>query len=150
MKKYFIYLILLTITATRSSAAESAKGILTLVKDYNFDAYIEKGISGEESAMMAKNTAVIPTEITNSINKLNVYPNPANNIINISYCINELTQNTTICLLDITGKQVFSQLINEKNGTIQLDALSLNSGFYFVRLSNGKTINTTSKIIITH
>ncbi|MFZ4798599.1 MAG: T9SS type A sorting domain-containing protein [Bacteroidia bacterium] len=139
-----------TIAATRSSAAESAKGIFTLVKDYSFDAYIEKGINGEESALMAKNTSVASNVIAKQTNQLNVYPNPANNLINIGYIIEELTENTTITLLDITGKQVVYQLINKKNGTIQLDALSLNSGFYFVRLSNGKTINTTSKIIITH
>jgi hypothetical protein len=145
------YHILETIAASNTAAAESAKGILILVKERNFDIYIERDTNNIELGKMAKATNM---ENINKVEQnnvvLNVYPNPSNSIVNISYTINELTENTTISLLDITGKQLFIQSINDKNGVILIDTFKLNSGFYFVHLSNGKTLNTTSKIIITH
>lgn len=60
MKKHLVYLILLTIAATRSSAAESAKGILTLVKGNYYDVYIERAASTEELGKTGKNTAIAP------------------------------------------------------------------------------------------
>lgn len=150
MKKYFIYLILLTIAASNSSAAESAKGILTLVKGISFDINIERKVDNNGLGKMAK-TNITNTKINDQTNNsLNVYPNPSNGIINIIYTVDELTENTTISLLDILGKQLFIQKVIEKNGTLQFDATKFNSGFYFVHLSNGKTINNNSKIIITH
>lgn len=136
-----------SIANTQTSAAESAKGILILVRGNNYDIKIERNTN----TSLGKTAKTNIENIENTKNTfLNVYPNPSNSIVNISYTINELTENTTICLLDITGKQLFTQTINEKNGVIQLDALKLNSGFYFVRLSNGKTLNIVTKIVITH
>ncbi|MFZ4800073.1 MAG: T9SS type A sorting domain-containing protein [Bacteroidia bacterium] len=149
MKKYFIYLILLTIAASNSSAAESAKGILTLVKGYYYDVYIERAASTGGLGKTGKITATAPENAKqNTNNTLTVYPNPANNNIFIKLNNITTTQENTISLTDVTGKIVIIKKTNN-NGVIEIDTQNLSNGVYFVQLTN-TALNIVSKIVITH
>jgi hypothetical protein len=149
MKKHLVYLILLTIAATRSSAAESAKGILTLVKGNYYDIYIERAASTEELGKTGKNTAIAPENAKQNTNDaLTVYPNPAQNSIFIKCNLNNITENTIISLLDITGKVILTKKVNLTNEVLEIETQTLRDGFYFVQLNN--TTLETKKIIITH
>lgn len=83
---------------------------------------------------------------TNNINKYQVYPNPANDIITI---LSETPQNAIIELYTANGQKLKSRALSSKENQVQLSVSNLKSGLYFVRItSNLKTI--TKKISINH
>ncbi|MBN2681332.1 MAG: T9SS type A sorting domain-containing protein [Bacteroidales bacterium] len=82
------------------------------------------------------------TEIQNNTdfsNSINIFPNPASIIVTIQS--DKLLGN--IEFFDITGKTVFSKIINDK--TTEIPVHDLCSGIYFV-----KTNNVVSKLVISH
>ena len=62
---------------------------------------------------------------------INIYPNPASNIIHID---NNFELNTSISLSDITGKEIMT-IANPKN-QFDLDVSNLPGGIYFVKVWN--------------
>jgi len=66
-----------------------------------------------------------------------VYPNPANDVINISLTLTQ-SENTTINILDLTGKVIKTIYVGELDGTknlsVSLDGMA--SGIYFIELVN--------------
>ena len=71
-------------------------------------------------------------------NVVEVYPNPANDILNIAL---ENNNNTKINIIDITGKTVLTQELKAQNNIISVQ--NLESGLYFVEIS---TQNKTDRI----
>lgn len=78
---------------------------------------------------------------------LNVYPNPAKDIVNITF--NAKRNNTQIAIYDLTGKQVVSEQINVGEGLNQhqISVSNLNKGIYFLKLVSGNH-SSTEKLII--
>lgn len=75
-----------------------------------------------------------------STSNVKIYPNPANDFINIESNVNEITE---VALYDILGKKVLSQ---NKLTNNRLDISNLTRGVYFIKInSNGNSI--TKKII---
>ncbi len=74
-------------------------------------------------------------------NTVKIYPNPANDILNIesSILIKELN------ISDITGKKVFS--ISDIDNTISIDVNRLNTGMYFINLTDVNGNVSVSKFI---
>ena len=71
-----------------------------------------------------------------------VYPNPANNILNISISEN----NTSISIFDIVGKNVVTMKL--ENGKNILNIESLNSGVYFYSIKKNGQLIETKKLIV--
>ena len=72
-----------------------------------------------------------------------VYPNPSDGLVNIF--IKDLNQDTSLNVFDLTGKKVFSTMIQNEESTLNLR--SLNSGIYIVQLTSvNKSIH--KKLII--
>ena len=69
------------------------------------------------------------TGINNKKSNIKIYPNPANNIINIEGLTKN--ENNTIQIFDVQGKLVITKTINEK-GTIGLS--ELNKGVYVIKI----------------
>lgn len=137
------------IAASNSSAAESAKGILTLVKGNYYDVYIERAANTGGIGKAGKITATAPENAKqNTNNALTVYPNPAQNSIFVKCNLNSITENTTVSLLDITGKIILTKKVNLTNEVLEIETQTLKDGFYFVQLNN--ITLETKKIIITH
>jgi len=90
-----------------------------------------------------------PTSINENIEKnnlLNVFPNPANEFINIFVENFDLT-NATIELIDYSGKIIFQE--NITSNIIKLNTENFSTGIYVIRLtSTNKTL--LSKISILH
>lgn len=63
-----------------------------------------------------------------------IYPNPANDFIEIQLSKNDLTS-YNISILDITGKEILTQSLQQN----KIDVTTLNSGMYFVKLMNAKS-----------
>ena len=73
---------------------------------------------------------------------LTVFPNPANEVINISLNKEVLA---TLTLLDISGKVVRTQTLNGISTSI--NTASLNSGVYFVTINDGTSVSTQKVVI---
>jgi hypothetical protein len=79
-------------------------------------------------------------EINKDVESLDVFPNPSSSISNVKFNLSQ-NINTSIQVLDITGKVVFSEnfgILSEGNQLIQINVSNLNSGLYFVRLQLGE------------
>ena len=73
---------------------------------------------------------------------LRVFPNPANEVINIS--LNKEVS-ATLTLLDVSGKVVRTQTLNGISTSI--NTASLNSGVYFVTINDGTSVSTQKVVI---
>ncbi len=69
------------------------------------------------------------------ISELTLFPNPANDYLNVDYVTTDLAQ-TQLSVIDINGKVVHQQVLNENTGLqrVQIDLSRLSAGFYFVQL----------------
>jgi hypothetical protein len=79
-------------------------------------------------------------QISNS-ESISVYPNPASNILQVSYSSNI----TSIEIIDIMGECVHRQIASSSN--CQIEVTDLSNGVYFLQL-NSNLGNATKKIII--
>jgi PKD repeat protein len=69
-------------------------------------------------------------------NGINIFPNPAQDIINISGVFdNANIEDKNIKVIDVLGKIVISSVINKTN--FNMDVSQLNKGVYFIQLNNG-------------
>ena len=75
----------------------------------------------------------------NEMSNINVYPNPATNVINVSAQGFEQYQ-----LVNMLGQTVISN--NLVNGNAQINVSELSNGVYFVRLINGSEVETVKVI----
>ena len=84
----------------------------------------------------------------NSINNLNIYPNPSRNIFNISFKSN-IIQNFRIRILNLLGKEVYLEnklkFIGEYTRQINLE--NFDKGIYFLEIKNNTGI-TNKKLIL--
>ena len=88
-----------------------------------------------------------PLSIQNiETNKFIMYPNPANNVVNIKFN-NALRGKLTISVYSIQGKRVFNTEAYSVNNKIEFNVSTLSNGMYFVKLKNGQK-ETVQKLII--
>ena len=80
-------------------------------------------------------------EVENNLG-ITVFPNPANEVINIS--LNKEVS-ATLSLLDVSGKVVKTQVLNGLSTSIS--TASLNSGVYFVTINDGTSVSTQKVVI---
>ena len=90
--------------------------------------------------------------IENGLDKIsvnNVYPNPANTILNLDFTT-PLQGEITIKVLAYTGQLVKNEIQNVAAGTsvLKTDLSSLERGIYFVVVSFDKTSYTYTKKIV--
>ena len=73
---------------------------------------------------------------------ISLYPNPANNVLNIALQGSEVNEAVVI---DIYGKTVARTTVSEGNNTLNISALP--AGMYFVQLRAAGSVKSTQKII---
>jgi hypothetical protein len=94
------------------------------------------------------NTAV-PENNKNAINSISVYPNPCNDLVNVSFILKETTV-MDVEMTDITGKMVKVLLHSQQQAgphTHFFDLKGIASGIYFLKISSEK--NVLSQKLIT-
>lgn len=90
----------------------------------------------------------IPESILAAEISFNIYPNPANDKINIDLSL--FNGKTLIELFDVVGKKVFSEEMDVKgNQSIIFESESLKQGIYMIRISDSISVKT-QKIVIQH
>lgn len=88
-----------------------------------------------------------PTSISENNNTfLNVYPNPANNMLNIEFDSQFEKENATISISNMLGKEVIA-INNITSNKTSIDVSSLVNGIYFVN-TNVEGNVSTEKIVI--
>lgn len=79
-------------------------------------------------------------EITQQVSNLNIFPNPASDVLNLSFDLPAVKQ-LNFLVTDILGKEVYNSgktACTQGTNEFSLDLKQLKSGFYFVKLSDGK------------
>ncbi len=80
-----------------------------------------------------------------SSNKMSIYPNPVNNVLNLTVPGNYQSEQVLVTIVDMNGRLVFSE--TKANGlNLQIDVSDLERGLYFISLSNS-TMRQTQKLI---
>jgi hypothetical protein len=74
-----------------------------------------------------------------------VYPNPTTGKITIDY---NLQSNGQLHITDITGKLIYTQMLNAAEKTIDINMESLMNGVYLYTLTNEKGLVKTGRIVI--
>ncbi len=85
--------------------------------------------------------------ISTEVDLMNLFPNPANNILNIEF--RSIQENTSVQIIDMIGQVVFdmSEIDNNK---ISLDISTLSNGIYFVQAIGNNERLATKKLVIQH
>ena len=103
-----------------------------------------------DSILAMLSTATGINDLPSAVTSFNVFPNPANDLININLNLKE-SSSVLIDVADITGKQIAVILDEKQSGLIkkQFTTSQLQNGNYLVRLNvNGKSV--TQKLTIAH
>lgn len=75
-----------------------------------------------------------------------VYPNPTSGEIKIRYKLPNNQPVYSIIITDLQGKSIDSFQLNTREGTCQYNAEKLSSGQYFISVSNGRSILSSTKV----
>lgn len=84
------------------------------------------------------------SEVENPIYDLSIYPNPANNVITILNNGNSFANNTQLFLIDVLGRKLIEQQLNNKQTLIDLQQLT--AGTYFIVIDENGFDSFTHKI----
>lgn len=125
--------------------APSRKMVVVRVGDSAYGTQLAFSDFDNELWVLLDNMTCQSTGISNTgaDGGVNVYPNPANNRINISWP----NGNCEATLYDCTGRKVLSRSITDIY--TQLDCGSLAPGLYYLNLNNGQT-TITKRVVIQH
>src|SRR5690606_30998657 len=94
--------------------------------------YVVDGASYTASVMKFDPTAGLETSV---FNEVEMYPNPANGVV----YIDNLPNDTTVTITDMTGKLIYS--IKQVGYTLSIDTAKFAKGLYQVQITNsGKSI----------
>ena len=88
-------------------------------------------------------TIKLPVRFSNAL----VYPNPTIGELNIKL-YQPLFTNSTLQVLDVTGRMVKQQSVSANNVNIQLDVNDLSAGRYFIKITNNKQVINQSFVVI--
>lgn len=75
-----------------------------------------------------------------------LYPNPAQNNVNVQFECQ--TDTASIAIYDLTGKQLSTQAVNSKKGTVNIYLSTFAAGIYVVVLKENGYISLQKKLII--
>lgn len=89
--------------------------------------------------------AVLSNETFKNNDKVSIYPNPVKDVLNIN--VKDFSGEVTVEIIDINGRAVYSQKINNVNGLNQINLATFSSGVYVVKLQ-GESLNYSEKIIL--
>ena len=79
---------------------------------------------------------------------MSVYPNPANDLSNVSFELNN-EADVNITVTDLSGKVVYTNALGTVNGAqnVAINTTALNNGVYFVNLSVNGTVSSEKLVV---
>jgi Ca-activated chloride channel homolog len=83
----------------------------------------------------------------NSITLENVFPNPFENELTISYSLPINTINPTLMIHNINGQKIKTISIDKTTNEMKIDTIDLNRGVYIIKIEDGNNNSTSFKIV---
>ena len=82
---------------------------------------------------------VVAVKIDAVYEDLTLYPNPVTKLINLSFKANVSAGNTTVSIVDVSGRKVLTNsfIVNKGNNVFELGVDGLTQGMYFLTINNG-------------
>ncbi|MEI6595449.1 MAG: T9SS type A sorting domain-containing protein [Bacteroidota bacterium] len=109
----------------------------------NYDVRVNNSIDGLLTLPAAFRIATGIDETQNNFSSIHIYPNPANDLINISF--EQQSSAVTISIFDMTGR--LSKSVNTNKNNTLMNVSDLENGIYFIAIS-GKDFTASRKLII--
>ena len=109
----------------------------------NYDVRVNNSIDGLLTLPAAFRIATGIDETQNNFSSIHIYPNPAKELINISF--EQQSSAVTISIFDMTGR--LSKYVNTNKKSTLMDVSDLENGIYFIAIS-GKDFTASRKLII--
>ncbi len=94
-----------------------------------------------------KNSNILAVKLSKNLSNALIYPNPTIGELNIKL-YEPLFTNSTLQVLDVTGRMVKEQNVSANNINIQLDVQKLSAGRYFIKITNSKQVINQSFVVI--
>ena len=104
-----------------------------------------RALSIREINQVYQSNSTASIKSINNTKQLNIYPNPASNVLNIGF--EKLSQKSEIKISNVIVAEVRKEVIENNEESIQMDISNLANGIYFVTLSSGEE-SFTKKIVI--
>jgi hypothetical protein len=86
---------------------------------------------------------------TQNPNRLNVFPNPASNQVNVDYTFSNCNNNTII-VKNLIGATVYTSEAVSSTGKISISTSDFTDGIYFVTFLSNNFPQSTKKLIVKH
>ena len=112
-------------------------------KDYNDSCYTDKlnARFGYDEKEEEKSVSVAEGV------QAKLYPNPNNGTFMLAYDL-KTNHEATVNIMDITGKVVHTETVDDLNNIKLINTNDLQNGIYFIQISNNKTLLWTDKLVI--
>lgn len=94
-----------------------------------------------------KNSNIVAVKLNKDYSNALVYPNPTIGELNIKL-YQPLFTNSTLQVLDVTGRMVKQLSVSANNVNIQLDVKGLTAGRYFIKITNSQQVINQSFVVI--
>ncbi|OYT15875.1 MAG: hypothetical protein B7C24_10765 [Bacteroidetes bacterium 4572_77] len=120
---------------------------------------IHISITPEQSTFSALKITIKDGQITNSIpeeliaqSSINLFPNPANNRIQLEFLLQQNTTNLQVLVYNHCAQIVYSQPLDSSKGfqELNLDVSHLLNGHYILVLQSDKGIISRNKVVVSH
>ena len=106
----------------------------------------------QDSANVVVRYEIAPVGISkiSTITSLKAFPNPADDKVTLSFTRNSLNGKGNIELYNMLGSKVFSQQVEDMDGTITISTENLKAGLYFYSLNDGGQSSRPGRLTIKH
>ncbi len=132
------------------------KSNLSNIETSTFGILSYKAITASDSDLIlssqSSNTITFTPNVTGSydksLNSFNMFPNPNNGIVNISYNI-ETSEKAEVEICDIAGRKLFSKVLRNDQHFVVIDNNDLTNGVYLCRfVMNDRTLRTERFVVV--
>ena len=106
----------------------------------------------QDSANVVVRYEIAPVGISkiSTITSLKAFPNPADGKVTLSFTRSSLNGKGNIELYNMLGSKVYSQQVEDMDGTITISTENLNAGLYFYSLNEGGKSSRPGRLTIKH
>lgn len=112
--------------------------------------YCVKNVTETDSACITITYDMLATGIINNSHKrfVKAFPNPAESDLNLVYNTEKNYSNKVIQLLDLNGKLVYSEKVENTTGLIQINVSEFPSGVYVCNLIADDAVIAREKVVV--
>ncbi len=112
-----------------------------LISDYELVVFVQEDATDEIIQAIKINLGDVANSVAAvNLQKVTISPNPASNLVTVN-----AAANSSIQIIDISGKVLITETMNNNSKTINIETLS--SGVYFIQVTTGNNINVEKLIV---